>query len=127
MFSVFRRLPVDGMVTAICLLLAGTGAAQALTESHYTEQWCESMGGQSEVTMPDGTRADCVTEDYAVEVERAKNWLEAPGQALWYAFQTNKRAGIVLIVGEGEDTYLQRLYSLIRHYDLPVRVWVVEQ
>lgn len=77
--------------------------------------------------MPDGSRADCVTDTHAIEVERASNYLEAPGQAMWYAFQTGLEPGIVLIVGEGEEAYLQRLYSLIRAYELPIRVWVVSR
>ena len=88
-------------------LFLAVSVCHALPESHYTASWCAEMGGQAEVTLADGTRADCVLErlGYAVEVERAQNWLEAPGQAMWYAFQTNLQPGIVLIVGEGEETY----------------------
>jgi hypothetical protein len=39
-----------------------------------------------------------VTDTHAIEYEFSKKWHEAIGQSLGYAFETNKRAGIVLIV-----------------------------
>ncbi len=39
-------------------------------EATYTAAWCTARGGQVEVRLADGTRADCLTPTHAVEVER---------------------------------------------------------
>lgn len=49
-----------------------------------------------EVLTPAGTRADCVSDTHAIEVEAAQDWAEAIGQALHYAEQTRLRAKIIL-------------------------------
>ncbi len=64
-------------------------------ERAYQQAHCD---GQREVTMPDGTRCDCVTATHAIEIDFANKWYEAIGQSLNYAFQTSKRAGIILIL-----------------------------
>jgi hypothetical protein len=43
-------------------------------ERWYQEQWCEAMGGQTEVVLPDKTRVDCLTDEYAIEVDFAPKW-----------------------------------------------------
>lgn len=53
--------------------------------------------------MPDGTRCDIVTDTHAIEVDFADKWGEAIGQSLNYAFQSNKRAGILLILEKESD------------------------
>ena len=67
-------------------------------EKWYQEQWCEENKGQIEVSLPDGTRCDCVTDTHAIEFDFGKNWAEAIGQSSYYALQTKKRPGIVLIL-----------------------------
>ena len=42
-------------------------------------------------------RVDCLSEDYAIEVDWTENWQGALGQALQYADLTNKRPGIILV------------------------------
>lgn len=98
-------------------------------ESAYTEAWCAAEhGGQVEVTLEGGTRADYVLEGrYAVEVERAHKYAEGIGQSLFYASQTGLEAGLVVIAGEGDERYLRRLGQVIEHYGLPIRVWIVEK
>ena len=75
--------------------------------------------------MPDRSKCDIVTEEYAIEVEWASNWKAGIGHALNYAFQSNKKAGIVLIVEKPTDSI--RLMSVIQHYDLPIDVWVIDK
>ena len=38
-------------------------------ESFYQEKWCQENSGQAEVTMPDKTRCDCLTKEYAIEFD----------------------------------------------------------
>lgn len=111
--------------TIAILIVLAAAAAHAQHEFAYITQWCAENGGEAEVTLPDGTRADCVTDTHAVEVERAANWKSGIGQALNYAFQTNKSAGIVLIMGDGDRRYWHMLHSVIEHYGLPISVWEV--
>ncbi len=93
-------------------------------EKHYQRKHCV---GKTEVYMPDGTRCDCVTATHAIEYDFANKWYEAIGQSLNYAFQTDKRAGIVIIVERPKDRkYFIRLNSIIDFYQLPIDVWSVE-
>lgn len=95
-------------------------------ERQYQDEWCADHGGKAEVTLPDGTRADCMTETNAIEFDFADKWAEAIGQSLDYAFQTNKKAGIVMILEDVKDRrYWLRLNSVIQHYNLPITTWSV--
>lgn len=92
-------------------------------ESQYRDAWCAEQGGTAEVTLSDRTRCDCVTATHAVEVESARKWKEAIGQALHYALMTGKLPGIVLILGPGDDRYAEMLERVIDKYALPIKVW----
>lgn len=95
-------------------------------ESYYQEIAAEKYDGETEVTMPDGTRCDIVTEIHAIEVDFADKWGEAIGQSLNYAFQTNKRAGILLILeNESDEKHLIRVNSIVEHFDLPIDVLAI--
>lgn len=119
-------------ITAILLVLALSCPAWAAgghehPEKWYQERWCGPRG-QMEVVMPDGSRCDCLTEAYAIEVDFGHKWAEAIGQALNYAAQTGKRPGIVLILErEGDERYLARIRNVDRAYGLGITVWVVDR
>ena len=94
------------------------------SEKYYQQQWCQQQGGQIEVVLPDRTRADCLTETHAIEFDFGDKWAEAIGQSLYYAIQTGKRAGVVLILESLNDRkYWIRLNSIIQYYDLPISTW----
>jgi hypothetical protein len=116
-------------ILALLLLLTFTCAASAARLNHeryYQDIAAAKYGGQAEVTMPDGTRCDIVTDTHAIEVDFADKWGEAIGQSLNYGFQTNKRAGILLILETPDDErHLIRVQSIIRHYDLPIEVLAI--
>jgi hypothetical protein len=96
-------------------------------EKWYQIQWCEANQGQVEVVLPDGTRCDCVTETHAIEFDFGNNWSEAIGQSAYYAIQTDKKAGIVLILESIKDRkYWIRLNTTIEHFDLPIDTWIIE-
>ena len=76
---------------------------KAYSESFYQEQYAKKLGGRKEVTMPDGTRCDILTDTHAIEVDSADKWAEAIGQSLNYAMQTGKKAGIVLVLKDRGD------------------------
>lgn len=57
-----------------------------------------------EYTLPDDSRVDIFTDEYAFEVEWAHKWKESIGQSLYYAIQTDKKPGIILLFkGEPQD------------------------
>ena len=70
-------------------------ARHKMPEKWYQQQFC---GGAQEVRLSDGTRVDCLTDEYAVEFDFAPKWAEAVGQSLYYAQKTKKKPAIVLIV-----------------------------
>ena len=107
-------------------LTAPLGAARLNPEAHYQEIAAEKYNGQTEVTMPDGTRCDIVTETHAIEVDFADKWAEAIGQSLNYSFQLNKKAGILLILEEPDDErHLIRVESIIEHFKLTIDVLAI--
>lgn len=79
-----------------------------------------------EQTLPNGTRADCVSETHAIEVDFAHKWAEAVGQSLNYAAETGKRPGIILVCKRGTEAGCLRwsltLEQTIKHWRLPVHV-----
>lgn len=106
-------------------LLAIPALAYAQPESHYNDRWCDSVEGESEVVMADGTRADCVTDLFAVETDFAHKWAESIGQALLYAELTGREPAVLLIVGDGEARFLARWHNAAD--GLGIRLFVVEE
>jgi hypothetical protein len=97
-------------------------------ERYYQATWCTDHHGQAEVHLPDGTRADCITETHAIEFDFGHKWAEAIGQALYYGLQTGKAPGVVLILdGEKDYRHWLRLNSTIQHYKLPIETWKMER
>lgn len=106
----------------IFLLLAGPAwAAHQRLEKDYQREWCVACGGELEHVLPDGARVDCLTDEYAIEFDFAVKWAEAIGQALYYAFMTGKRPGIVLIMEKADDVrYLERLLPVAELHGITV-------
>jgi len=97
-------------------------------EYHYEKDFqAAGCKGQIEYKLPDRTRVDCLTDTHAIEYDFANKWPEAVGQSLWYAFQTNKKAGIVLIYKKPEDVrFYHKLMSVIAQNALKIDVWVID-
>jgi len=69
-----------------------------------------------------------LTDIYAVEAEFDNNWKEAVGQSLHYAESTNKRAAILLIKRQkSKKDYYSELERVINKFQLPIRVFVINQ
>jgi len=97
------------------------------SERHISKSWCSDVGGDSQFRTKDGTYVDCLTDQFAIEVEFDYNWKESIGQALHYAQSTNKKAGILLIKrSESKKDYHDQLMQVIRKYDLPIKVFEIE-
>lgn len=62
-------------------------------EKDYQNYWCSANNGKTEVILNDKARVDCLTLNYAVEVDFAPKWAESIGQSLYYASVTKKSTG----------------------------------
>lgn len=80
-------------------------------EKVYQKVFCDHINGETEFVLQDKTRVDCLSNEYAIEVDFASKWHESIGQSLYYAIATNKKAGVLLILeDEKRDArYLKRL------------------
>ena len=115
----------QNLMLALALILFIIGSSDLLAaEKDYQQEYCK---GIMEYRLKDMTRVDCLTEDHAIEYDFGKKWFEAIGQSLHYAAHTGRRAGIVLIIGPGDERYFKRCSDLIKHYNLPIDLWSVEK
>ena len=116
-----------GIIVLCFLGLLATGGTAIADESFYRDTWCSSHNGVAEVINDDRTRVDCVTSEYAIEVDYANKWYEAVGQSLHYGLKTGKKPGILLIMKTEKDIkYYNRLMKAIQHYSLPITVWTIK-
>ena len=100
---------------------AATAAEKSLfPKKHYQEAWCKAFKGKVDVVMEDGGIADCITEEFAAEIDFAPNWKEAVAQSVIYAIMADKKPAVVLIIEnpERELRYLQQLKKVTGHLDI---------
>ncbi len=94
-----------------------------LTEKDYVNMYCT---GIKEYVLPDKTRVDCLTEEYAIEFDYAKKWAESIGQSLYYAKKTGKRPAVAIITnGENDLKYIQRIKDTdeeITIFEIPANI-----
>jgi hypothetical protein len=109
------------------LLLMGcsTHTQKKYHEKHYQTLLCDKLAGEMEYVLQDRTRVDCLTDEYAIEVDFAKKWAESIGQSLYYAHMTKKEPAIGLIVGKNDSRFLKRLETLSR--ELHIKVFVIKK
>ena len=109
------------LIGLFCLLFFAL-TAQAkhdLPEKYYQEVWCKEHNGIMERVLPDGTRVDCLTDEYAVEFDFAPKWAESIGQSLYYASKTAKTPAIVLIIESNKDyKYYYKIENLCKEYGI---------
>lgn len=89
------------------------------SEKSYIENTCP---GKPNHRLSDGTYVDCLTESHAIEYERSKNWYESIGQSLYYATETNKKAGVVFIEVREDKRYLNRALKTIKAQGLEDKI-----
>lgn len=89
-------------------------------EKDYQVPFCNDLGGVLEYRLDDLSRVDCLTDEYAIEVEFAKKWKEAIGQALFYGVKTNRTPAIALIVDGNDTKHINRLNVVAERYGIKV-------
>ena len=98
------------------------------SENEINEAWCLGIGGNDQYITKYGTYVDCLTEQYAIETEFDYKWKEAIGQSLHYAEATNKKAAILLIKRkQSNKDYYNELMNVINKYNLPIRVFTIDE
>ena len=111
----------------IALLLFSLTMAFSQTkqkESYYQHEFAVAIDGQTEVRLANGTRADIVTDKYAIEVDFGAKWAEAIGQSLSYGIQLEKQPGVLLVIsGEDEIRFLERLMTVAVEHGIQVWIW----
>ena len=104
------------------LFILPASAKHVHPEKYYQKQWCDAHKGKMEYRLKDGTRVDCLTDKYAVEVDFAKKYHECLGQAQHYSARTGKQGACILIVEELNDLkYVHALRKTIYKKKLNVR------
>ncbi|WP_422079248.1 hypothetical protein [Sulfurimonas sp.] len=92
-------------------------------EKYYQQIFCKEMRGIQEYRLKDKSRVDCLTAEYAIEVDFANKWAEAVGQSLFYSIMTGKKAGIYLIIEQKkEEKYFHRLNKVAKKFN--IKVWI---
>lgn len=104
--------------------VSSAAAGRLHKEKVYQDEWCQQAGGVTEYRLSDGTRVDCLIDEYAIEFDFAPKWAESVGQALYYSLMTGLKPGVVMIMeNEGDERFLVRLNALALQYN--IRVWTV--
>ena len=89
-------------------------------EGDYVKEYCK---GKIEYVLPDKTRIDCLTDEYAIEYDWAKKWAEGVGQSLYYSKMTGKKPAVALIIkSPDENKYAER----IKKADSKIEVFIIK-
>lgn len=114
------------LITVVSMLLIGcTSAPKKYHEKHYQTILCNELGGKMEYVLEDRTRVDCLTDEYAIEVDFAKKWAEGIGQSLYYGYMTDKKPAIALIIGQKDQRYIKRLETVSKK--LNIKIYKIEK
>lgn len=117
---------INFILVLIILYSSDTFSQELKSEDDYVKAFCRGYLGDAH-PLDDGTRPDCIWDNYAIEYDWASfKWYECITQAKWYAMNTGRRAGCVLIQRKHSDMlYIQRAKRLIMHYNEPVTLWIL--
>ena len=87
------------------------------------------MSGQTDYTLQDQSRVDCLTETHAFEVDWADGMkvYEAIGQSLYYASQTGKKPGILLLIRkDNSKKHIRKVKEVIGAFNLPIELVIID-
>lgn len=113
--------------TALLIASLALPAHAAQVESEYRDMLCGGEGWAMETVLANGTRADCMTDRLAIEIDFANHWAEAIGQSLNYAAVTGKQPAVILICKRGTEAkclnWSLLLSETAEFWKLPITVW----
>ncbi len=116
------------LIFALIFYLSLPAAAKHIhPEKYYQTKWCKAHKGKMEYRLKDGTRVDCLTDKYAVEIDFATKYHECLGQAQHYSARTGKQGACVLIIENPEHMkYVYSLRKTIQRKNLHVRALTIK-
>jgi len=98
------------------------------SEKSINNTWCSSYNGVIEYRTSYGTYVDCLTNEFAIEVEFDYKWKESIGQSFHYAEATNKKPGILIIKrSKSKKDYLEELNKTITKFNLPITIFIIDE
>jgi hypothetical protein len=80
MRAIMMRYEIGLLAVCMALPCFQLNAVRTHPESYYRDMALEMIGGEVEVVLPNRTRCDILTDEYAVEVDFADKWAGAIGQ-----------------------------------------------
>ena len=98
-------------------------------EDYYNRQFCTEVSGQPEYQLPDKSRIDCLTNTHAFEADWADGLkvYESVGQSLYYAAETGKQPGILLLIRKnGSDKHIRKVKRVIERWKLPIKLVIID-
>jgi hypothetical protein len=105
------------------LFIGCLSATKKFNEHYYQTNLCNKFDGKMEYVLKDRTRVDCLTNEYAIEVDFAKKWAESIGQSLYYAHMTNKKPAVGIIMDAKKDKrYFDRLNVMAKKYNITILI-----
>ena len=114
------------MKLILLLITLITQSAYSLeNEDYYNRQFCSEVSGQAEYRLPDRSRVDCLTDTHAYEADWADGLkvYESIGQSLYYAAETGKKPGILLLVRKkNSDKHIRKVRRVIENWSLPIKL-----
>ena len=114
------------MTLLLLVLLIGCSSSTKKHERYYQTKLCNELGGEIEYRLQDRTRIDCLSDEYAIEVDFAKKWAESIGQSLFYAQMSGKKPAVGIIMDTEKDRrYLKRLNLIANKYK--IKVFIIEK
>jgi hypothetical protein len=120
------RLPISILSTT---LFAGALAVPAASETlEKDRQAVLCMGMVQNRYLPNGTYVDCISDEYAIEVDWSNKWAEAIGQSLMYASELERLPGIILLCKPDQDPglCLKHAYLIeqtVSYWRIGMTVW----
>ena len=98
-------------------------------EDYYNRQFCDEMSGQPEFRLKDLSRVDCLTDTHAFEADWADGLkvYESIGQSLYYASETGKLPGILLLIRkDGSEKHIRKVKRVIEAFELPIKLVIID-
>jgi hypothetical protein len=111
------------LTLAISILFSHAYAIE--NEDYYNRQFCTQESGQAEYKLPDRSRIDCLTDTHAFEADWADGLkvYESIGQSLYYAAETGKKPGILLLVRKrNSEKHIRKVKRVIESWNLPIKL-----
>ena len=107
-------------------LIGCSQTTKKYNEKYYQTLLCDELSGEMEFVLKDRTRVDCLTNEYAIEVDFAKKWAEGIGQSLYYAHMTDKKPAVGLIMDSTKDRrYYKRIDVIAKEQG--IKIFVIEK